>query len=255
MRIRLALAVVVLAQSATAVGATPCDPRAILEQAVATAGGDNWLAPRSVVLSGTAEFYAPDRADPVSRSDDYRMWRALDPNRTAAHAADGKVRITARSGGKVLFEVGFDGVTTWNDKGVVPPKEAAAMWASNFGFGIIRRALGEGFTLECAPARTVDDHRLDLVRVIDPAGAPTLFGIDRHSRFIRYMGFASPRGWHERTYDDFVMQAEPRWLQPRLVTLYYNGVKANVVRWTEFEVGVPIRDATFAWPGTTGGKQ
>ena len=62
------------------------------------------------------------------------------------------------------------------------------------------------------------------------------------------MGFATPRGWHVRTYDDFVTLANPRWLQARHVTLYYNGVKANEVFWTETRVNAAIDEAIFAPP-------
>lgn len=223
-------------------------PRAILEQAIDAAGGEAWLTPRTLVLAGSADFYAPDQAGPVSHADDYRMWRAMNPGRTSAHGADGKVRIVARSQGKTLFEVGFDGTTTWNDKRVVPKPEADAFWAANFGFGIIRQALRGGFTIESAPERSIDGHRLDVLRIIDPHGQSTLFGIDRESRFIRYMGFASPRGWHERVYDDFMMLDNPRWLQAREVTLFYNGLRANTVHWRVARVDVPLADEVFAVP-------
>lgn len=224
------------------------EPREIILAAVEAAGGEVWLNPATLVLTGSADFYAPDQSAPVRHVDDYRMWRAMDPNRTVSHGADGKVRITARSGGKLVFEVGYDGTTTWNDKGEVPKAEADAYWASNFGFGIIRQALRDGFRLERAPDRAVDGHALDMVRVIDPAGQATLFGIDRESHFIRYMGFATPRGWHERVYDDFVLLQYPRWLQAREVTLFYNGLRQNTVHWRNSVVGQPIDPALFAAP-------
>jgi hypothetical protein len=244
----LAFAAFLLAGAEPAAAAACSDPRAVLARATEVAGGEAWLSPSTLVLEGTAEFYAPDKAAPVSRADDYRMWRKMDPNRASAHAADGKVRILAKSGERRLFEVGFDGTTTWNDKGIVPEAEAAAYWSANFGFGIIRHALKDGFRLECAPERSVDGHAADLVRVIDPKGQPTLFGIDRESGFIRYMGFATPRGWHERTYDDFIRLERPNWLQAREVTLFYNGVRANTVRWRKVAVGAPIDDAVFEPP-------
>lgn len=86
--------------------------RAILEQAVAAAGGDAWLNPSTLYLAGRAVFYAPDSAEPRSTADDYRMWRAMNPDRTTARGADGKVRITAKSDGKMLFEIGYNGTTT-----------------------------------------------------------------------------------------------------------------------------------------------
>jgi hypothetical protein len=88
-----------------------------------------------------------------------------------------------------------------------------------------------------------------MVRLIDPQGQATLFGIDRKSHYIRSMEFMTPRGWHMRTYEDFVKLADPPWLQAREVTLFYNGVKANAVRWTRVTVNGPVPDALFRWPG------
>ena len=229
----------------------PQEPRAIIAAAVEAAGGEVWLNPGTLVLSGSADFYAADKPGPVRLVDDYRMWRELDPSRTVSHGADGKVRISAWAGGKLIFEVGYDGTTTWNDKGIVPKAEADAYWAANFGFGIIRQALKEGFRLERAPDRTLDGHALDMVRIIDPGGQLTLFGVDRASHFIRYMGFATPRGWHERTYDNFVRFQNPRWLQARDITLFYNGVRQNTVHWRSAVVGQPIDPKLFAPPQGT----
>lgn len=225
--------------------------RVILEQAVAAAGGEAWLNPSTLYLAGRAVFYAPDSAEPRSTADDYRMWRAMNPDRTTAHGADGKVRITARSGDRLLFEVGFDGTTTWTEKGVMPREQADAYWASNFGFGIIREALKPGFRLERAPDRDVGGHKVALIRVISPDGGTTLFGIDEQSHYIRYMGFVTPRGFHERHYDDFIRLASG-WVQAREVTLFYNGVKANTVYWREVKPGEPIDPRLFAPP--QGGK-
>jgi len=246
-RLLLALALAGVSTNPVVAQSAP-DPLAILESAIAVAGGEAWLTPRTLVLEGTADFFAPSQAAPVSHADDYRMWRAMDAERTVAHGADGKVRIIARSGARILFEVGYDGAITWNEKGIVPKAEADALWASNFGFGIIRQALKDGFRLESAPSRGIDGHALDMVRLIDPHGQATLFGIDRDSHFIRYMGFATPKGWHERTYDDFIMLDNPRWLQAREVTLFYNGVKANTVHWRTARVNAALPEDTFAMP-------
>lgn len=239
----LALALLALIFTRAA-AAEELSPRAIIEAGVSAHGGDLWLSPGTLYLAGTATFFAPDGTAPRSTADDYRMWRVMDEGRTSAHGADGKVRITAQSGARLLFEVGYNGAVTWNERGLVPKDEADAFWASNFGFGIIRSALADGFTLEHAPPRAIDGQLVDLVRVIDPQGQATLFGFDRQSRFIRYMAFRSPRGWHERFYDDFV-RLENGWVQARLVTLYYDGVKNNTVFWRETRVGEPIDEALF----------
>lgn len=232
---------------AGAAAAEELSPRAIIEAGVAAHGGAAWLSPSTLYLAGNAVFYAPDGTAPRSRADDYRMWRVMDPSRTSAHGADGKVRITAKSGTRLLFEVGYNGAVTWNERGLVPKPEADAFWASNFGFGIIRSALQEGFTLQHAPPRAIAGHVLDLVRVIDSQGQATLFGFDRESRFIRYMAFRSPRGFHERHYDDFV-QLEGGWVQAREVTLFYDGVKNNTVFWREIRLGETMDKSLFDPP-------
>lgn len=247
------LALVALAAPAAA--AEVPTARQILERAIEVAGGETWLTPETLILEGEATFYAPDSAAPRLVADDYRMWRAMNPNRTVSHGADGKVRITAKSAGRLMFEVGFDGTDTWTEKGLMPKAEADAYWASNFGFGIIRSALKPGFRLERAPDSEVAGRPVYMVRLIDPKGQQTLFGIDRESHYIRSMGFMTPRGWHVRTYDDFVKLENPAWLQAREVTLTYNGVKANVVRWKTARVNAPIPPDLFTWPGAPKGKQ
>ncbi|RJF90581.1 hypothetical protein [Sphingomonas cavernae] len=220
---------------------------AILARAAQAAGGSDWINARTLVLEGRAVFYAETGAEPKSRAEDYRMWRVFDPARTAAHGADGKVRILARSKQQTLFTIGYDGETTWSDRGVMPKAEADAYWAANFGFGIIRHAAKPGFKAERVPDDTIGGHPLHMVRLTDPRGAVTLFGIDAKTHAIRTMGFMTPRGWHQRVYDDFVMLEKPRWLQARRVTLYYNGVMANEVFWDKVEVNVPIDPALFSW--------
>lgn len=244
-RFVMAIAALLMATLGPARAAPDDSARAILERAVEAAGGEAWLNPSTLYLAGSATFYAPDSPAPRVTADDYRMWRAINPDRTTAHGADGKVRITAKSGGRLMFEVGYDGTTTWTEKGVMPKDQADAYWASNFGFGIIREALGEGFTLERAPDRALNGDEIALIRVISPDGATTLFGIDRQSHHIRYMGFVTPRGFHERHYDDFITLPSG-WVQAREVTLFYNGVKANTVLWREVQVGEPIDPALFA---------
>lgn len=221
--------------------------REVVERGVAAHGGDLWLEPGTLILVGEATFYSADNATPPTHADYYRMWREMGANRESAHGADGKVRITAKAGERVIFEVGYDGETTWNERGVVPKAEADAFWASNFGFGIVRSALRDGFTLERAPRRNVLGRAVDLVRIIDPQGATTLFGFDVESGFIRYLAFDTPRGFHERLYDDFV-KLENGWVQARRVTLLYDGVMANTVLWTETRVGEAIDPAMFAVP-------
>jgi len=240
--------VLVLGEPALAQDAAP-SAAATVERGIAAHGGEAWRVPGTLVLAGHVEFYDPATGEVRARGDDYRMWRVPDPDRDEAHGADGKVRITAKDGERIIFDVGFDGEMTWTQDGVMPKPQADAYWAGNFGFGIIRTALNEGFSLERAPARNISGHMVELVRVIDPRGQPTVFGFDQESGFIRYMAFDSPRGFHERTYDDFVRLPDSGWVQAREVTLFYDGIKSNTVFWREVTVGEPIDPAVFAPPG------
>lgn len=232
-------------------GPADLSPRTIMERAIAAAGGDAWLNPRTLTMRGRAVFYAPDGAQPRTQADDYRMWRVYNPDRTVSHGAHGKVLIRARSGARTLFEVGFDGNTSWNERGVIPKAEADAYWASAFGFGIIRQAFKPGFKLDRVPDDRQGERPVYKLRLTDPKGAQTLFGIDQQSFAIRTMEFATPKGWHLRTYEDFVELENPRWMQARKVTLFYNGVKQNEVFWTDVVVDAPINDALFKPPERT----
>ncbi|MFV0644737.1 MAG: hypothetical protein ACK5NN_09610 [Sphingomonadaceae bacterium] len=222
--------------------------REIVEAGITAHGGKIWLYPDTLMLEGEADFYNPSTGSISAHADSYRMWRQMDNDRRVAHGAQGKVRITAKAGDRVIFEVGYDGEQTWTDKGIMPQEQADVYWANNFGFGIIRSALNDGFQLERAPSRDIDGHMVDLIRVIDPQGQQTLFGFDRESHLIRYMAFRSPRGFHERYYDDFMRLPLNGWVQARSVTLFYDGVKANRVFWQTVVVGKTITPALFTHP-------
>lgn len=245
-----ALAALIGLAAATFAGAAPPEqpePRAVVERAVAAHGGALWLDPGTLELVGTATFYDPATGAVRSTADDYRIWRTFEEGRTASHEASGKVRIIARSGGNVIFEVGYDGVTTWTERGIMPKPEADAYWASNFGFGIIRSALKDGFALHAAPPREIGGRLTRIVRIVDPKGQQTLFGFDAESGFVTYMAFDTPRGFHERLYGDFV-RLESGWVQARRVTLVYDGIIANTVFWRETRVGAPLDQALFGPP-------
>jgi hypothetical protein len=106
-----------------------------------------------------------------------------------------------------------------------------------------------GFRSERLADSNVDGHPVFIVRLTDPAGTESLFGVDRKSYAIRMVGFATPRGWHTRSYDHFFRpKSTPRWLQAGQVTLTYNGVKQNEIWWESVEVNVPIEGKLFAAP-------
>jgi hypothetical protein len=226
------------------------DGRAILAKAIEAHGGEDWASARTLVLKGRAVFWGKSGAEPTSAPDSYVMYREFDTDRQAAHGAEGKLRIIVSNKGKLLWTVGYDGVTSWNDKGVIPKEQADAYWASNFGFGIIRHALKPGFVSERLPDGNVDGFATYMVRLTDPSGS--LFGIDRKSHAVRMVGFATPRGWHQRTYGNFFRpKSIPKWLQAGVVTLYYNGVKQNEVHWQSVEINEPLDPETFIVPNST----
>jgi hypothetical protein len=238
MRWMITVAIAVLGLVAGPLQAQSSDPaaRAVVERAVGAHGGDLWLEPATLELVGTATFYDPATGAVRSEADDYRMWRTFEEGRTAAHEASGKVRIIARTGERVIFEVGYDGETTWTERGIMPRAEADAYWANNFGFA-----------LHTAPPREIGGRRTNIVRILDPNGMQTLFGFDAESGFVTYMAFDAPRGFHERLYGDFV-RLENGWVQARRVTLLYDGVIANSVFWRETRVNGALDPALFQPP-------
>lgn len=102
-----------------------------------------------------------------------------------------------------------------------------------------------------ARSRSDDEHGgqpIFKLRLTGPKGGQTLFGIDRRNYAIRTMEFATPKGWHLRTYANFVELKNPRRLQARTVTLYYNGFLQTRIFWSDVVVDAALDDAMFARP-------
>ena len=196
-------------------------------------------------MTGYAIFY--DGADSV-RHESHSMWRVYDADKQTAHAADGKVRIESLRAGIPVIDVAFDGETTFTASGAQPKSEADKRWASNFGFGVIRHARDPGYTLTRLPDEPVDGHDAYTIRVTDPNGGETLFSIRQSDNAVVKLGFDTDRGWHERTYSDFFSKPGESWQQPGRVRLTYDGVKANEVIWTDFEVNAQLQDCLFVLP-------
>ncbi len=211
-------------------------------------GGETWRRPRTLYLEGYGVFWPAGTEGSRMVADRYRMWRAFAPASADAHLANGKVRIDSFSGDTTLFQIAFDGETAYNAEGPIPGGAANPQWRNSFGFGIIRYALDDGFRLERLPDDTVEGHPAYFVGVRDPAGSETIFGIDKRDFAVRMVGFETPKGWHHRLYSDFVAGTNPAWRQPRLVRLYYDGVKQNEIHWRVFRVNEPVPDAVFVLP-------
>lgn len=248
MRMLFTMLLMVCAAPAAAADETP-DARSIVKMAHAAAGGDSWKRPGTLHLVGHATLHRDGTAASRAEVGHYEMWRVFPAWNRAAHGANGKFRLDARDGDALLFQISFDGRDTWNEKGKVEQAAASREWSENFGFGIIRFALDEGFALTRMADDQVEGHAAWTVRVDDPDGGQTLFWIDQIDHSVRKVAFDTPRGWHERIYSDFYMVESPRFQQPGRVRMYYAGVLVSDIRWTRAEVDAPIADGVFVLDG------
>ncbi len=227
--------------------ATQTKPRmtaqTILELAHEAAGGETFTRPGTLFLRGY-NIIRDEQGGEVLW-DQYAMWRVFADEKSDAHTANGKVRIEAWTDDTLAMLVSYDGVSTYNQNGKMEDQSANAMWSANFGFGAIRNALDEGWTQERRPDRLIDGKPAFMVALTDPAEGQTLFGFDQEDFSILYVGFNTPRGWHERRYSNYFQKTGISWKQAGRVRLFYNGVKANEAIWTDFEVGQPIADDVF----------
>jgi len=241
-----ALGVAMLACGAVAnAAAAELAAREIVERVHAAAGGAAWLAAGSNVMSGHATLCRDGDPQRCMHADRYVMYRVY-PTELAqgAHAGSGKFRLDAFSGNKVLFQVAFDGERSYDQNGPVPPERARNDEASAFGFSAIRFALRPGFTVERMMDDQVEGRPCYFVRVTDPSGTRTLFGIDQQDFAVRSAGWQTPKGFHQRLYSDFYRVGNG-FLQPGRVRHYYDGVLSVDIHWTAAEVGEPIPDDRF----------
>ncbi|GAB5415682.1 MAG: hypothetical protein Cons2KO_32850 [Congregibacter sp.] len=226
------------------------DAREIVSRAQAAAGGEVWRDAQSLVLRGYATFFANGAMQRATAADSYQMWRVFPRESRDAHTANGQVAFHAQQGENTVFHISFDGLHSYDQNGRIEDAAASEQWKSNFGFGIFRFALDEGFTLHRLADDSVDGHPCHFVKVIDPTERSTLFAIDRNSYNIRMVGFDTPRGFHHRIYDSFYSN-DDGFLQPESVRLYYDGVKTADIRWTQFELNSDIDPQVFVIEAAT----
>lgn len=258
MRLALPLALLLLAGCAreSLFARNALTGREIVLRTYAESGGEAWRRPATLQLVGSAVVFGEDGAPPDTL-DDYRMWRVFPSAGGAAHEANGQVRFEGRRGGARAFLLSYDGRTTYTADGPLPPSDADRRWASAFGFGAIRFAADDGFAATREADTTVDGQPAYRVRVTDPAGSETVFAIARDDHRVLRVGFATPRGWHERVYRDFrwVGTADGRrFRQPGALRLVYDGRVEREITWTTAVVNAPIDAALFsAWQGDADG--
>ena len=221
----------------------------IIQAAHAAAGGESWVRPETLSMDGYAVFY---RDGAATRHERHTMYRVYDAGKADAHRADGKVRIIPVRDGEPIIDVAFDGETTSTAQGTQPKSDADKHWASNFGFGVIRHALDEGYSLSRLPDDLIDGFPAYLILITDPVGGETQFAIAHSDHVILSVAFDTDRGWHERIYSDFYSNPGIKWVQPRRVRLYYNGMMANEVIWTRHLVDATLDDCLFVLPQREG---
>lgn len=219
------------------------DGAEIIRRAHAAAGGEQFVRPGSLFLSGYNILRGPDGSERLW--DRYAMWRVFGDEKLDAHQANGRVRIEAWTDGTLALLLAFDGEHTWNQSGRMEDQSANAMWSANFGFGAIRNALDEGWTQARRPDDLLDGEPAYFVELTDPSGGQTLFAFRQSDFATVYVGFDTPRGWHERRYSHFFPVPGTDWVQAGRVRLFYDGVKANEAIWTHVEIGQPYDDALF----------
>lgn len=220
----------------TATQANPdLDGAEIIRRAHAAAGGETFVRPGSLFLSGYNIIRTPEGEERLW--DRYAMWRVFGDEKLDAHEANGMVRIEAWTNNELSLLLAFDGESTWNQDGRMADQTANAMWSANFGFGAIRNALDEGWQQARRPDDLIDGQAAYFVELTDPSGGKTLFGFRQADFATLYVGFDTPRGWHERRYSHFFSLPGSDWVQAGRVRLFYNGIKANEAIWTDYRIG------------------
>lgn len=220
----------------------------ILSKAHERAGGENFVNPGSLKLSG---YNIVRKGDDTVVWDNYAMWREFASSKEDAHQANGKVRIEAWRNDELALFLAFDGEATYNKDGKLESQAANAMWSNSFGFGAIRNALDEGWNQKRVADRQIDGAPSYMVELIDPTGSKTLFGVRQSDFSIVYVGFNTPRGWHERRYSHFFSKPGVAWRQAGRVRLFYDGQKTNEAVWLDFEIGTDFDDVIFSTPPQT----
>jgi hypothetical protein len=243
-----ALALLASASLVHGAGAAEMTARQIIEFATERNGGQPWLHAKTNVMRGDATLCRDGRPERCTEADHYVMYRVYPRDLAAAHAGSGKFRLDAHVGDRVLFKTSFDGERHYDQNGPVAAERAATGEGTAFGFSAIRFALEEGFSIERLTDDQVEGHPAYFVRVTDPSGTTTLFGVDKQDGSVRYAGWTIGKSWHNRLYSDFYWVDDPGFRQPGRVRHYFDGVKTVDIRWTSAELNTAIPDEVFVLP-------
>ena len=215
----------------------------IAKKTIEASGGDIWRSPKTLELSGTATLIWNGIEHRLNK---YHMWRVFPVANDSAHSANGKVRFDAFDGAKLFFQIAFDGKDTiQNLSDVAKANEETLKWGNNFGFSIFRFVESPGLTVVRLPDDKVDGHACHFIKIIDVKKGETIFAVDAKTYYIRGAMFKTPLGFHQRYYDDFVWVKGVKFIQPRYLRIFNDGVKTADVRWINFKVNEPIADSIF----------
>ena len=215
----------------------------VAKKTIEASGGDTWRMPKTLQLSGIATLIWNGK---VHRLNNYHMWRVFPVANDSAHSANGKVRFDAFDGDKLFFQIAFDGKdTVQNLSDDAKANEESLKWGNNFGFSIFRFVESPGFTVVRLADDKVDGHACHFIKIIDAKKGETIFGVDAKTFYIRAAFFKTPIGFHQRYYDDFVWVKGVKFIQPRSLRIFNDGIKTADVRWEKFKVNEPITDSIF----------
>jgi hypothetical protein len=241
MILKLFIILILFAVSTSAQQLTPLE---IAKKTIAASGGETWRSPKTLQLSGTATLFWSGKSHKMTT---YKMWRVFPAANDDARNANGKVRFDALEKDKIFFRIAFDGkntLQTLSDE--AKAQEELLRWGNNFGFSIFRFVENENFKIERLPDDKIDGFPCYFIKIIDPKKSETIFGVDKKKFYIRYAAFNTPIGFHQRFYDKFKWNKNPRFLQPRSLRVFTEGVKIADVFWSDFKVNEPIADEIFS---------
>ena len=216
----------------------------IVARAQAAMGGTQWLRPTSYHLHGYLLEYPDGPGEPV-RHDPYDLWRIHPETKPDGHRADGQIRVSSFVDGEPRLQIAFDGERTYDINGPTGEGADSPFWRTSMGFGMFRFALDEGYTLEREPDDMVDGYPVFAISVIDPSGGRGVFALRKADYRMARVAFATPRGFHERRFDNFFTKPGISWVQPGRTRSWLNGVRAYDFIYTDFEVDEEIPAETF----------
>jgi hypothetical protein len=227
--------------------------REILQKLTIAAGGDLWQQPQTLQLSGNATWSPFGKTDPkeLIHFDTYKMYRVFPSQNLAAHSANGKIRFDAKFANNKYMQLIFDGQKTVNylsEK--AKPYQKYFSWSNNFGFGIIRFADRDSFSVDRLADDQIEGFPCYVVQITDPKKMVTTFSIDQQSFYIRGVSFITDIGFHNRIYSDFEkLKPENKsggyFIQARRIRLYFDGIKWMDINWTNNKVNGIIQDEVF----------